>query len=529
MIHDIDATLAAAQQHYVGGRLAEAASLLHGVLAVRPECAPALEGLAYVAARQGDPDRAADYILRAFETLSPSPSQYFAAANICQAARRHRHAERFFALCLRTLPDHVPARLGRALSLAELGEHSRALKMLERLTAAHPQSAELHYNKGCVLGKMGRYDGEMAAYRKALSIAPDFTVARVNLGVALRDLHRFDEALQEFGRALEIDADHAGARTNRAQTNLLLGHLESGWREYEWRWLDGGQSHNFDPATLWKGDQPIAGKTVLLHFEQGLGDTLQFVRYADLLVHAGARVVLRVQDALLPLLRDYPGVAQVIGENDAVPAFDLHCPLLTLPLAFRTGAKTIPAAVPYLKADPQRSAQWRAVIDTLPRRPRVGIAWAGSRHHPDDRNRSIPFAELAPLFATRASFVSLQKDVRESDRASITRFASLLDVSGRLETYADTAALISQLDLVISVDTSVAHLAGALGVPVWVALPFTPDWRWQLNRSDSPWYPQARLFRQSTRGNWKSVVDAMTAALTAWTPETADAAQKVTS
>ena len=444
----IERALAAAQQHFVYGRLEQAESLLQGVLATVPDCVQALKGLVDVTAKKG--------------------------------------------------------------------ENQRALEALERLTTFHPQLAEAHYGKGCLLGAMGRYDDEMAAYRAAIALKPDFTQAYVNMGVALRDLHRFDEALRQFGLAIEVDPNYAGARTNRAQTNLLLGDFEPGWREYEWRWLDGGTSHGFDQRKLWTGDQPIAGKTVLAHFEQGLGDTLQFVRYVDRMADAGARVVLRVQDALLPLLREYAGTAQVIGENDPVPDFDLHCPLLSLPFAFKTGAADIPAVVPYLRADPQRATRWREAIGDAAHGPRVGIAWAGLRNHPDDRNRSIRLAELAPLFAAKAQFVSLQKDVPDADGEALRNLGPLLDVRERLHTFADTAALISELDLVISVDTSVAHLAGALGAPVWIALAYTPDWRWQLNRADTPWYPQARLFRQTVRGDWKAVVHGLRMALDAW-------------
>lgn len=444
----IERALAAAQQHFVSGRLEKAEALLKGVLATVPDCVEALEGLVFVTAKKG--------------------------------------------------------------------ENQRALEALERLTTIRPQLAEAHYGKGCFLGMMGRYEDEMAAYRAAIALKPNFTQAYVNMGVALRDLHRFDEALHQFGLAIEIDPNYAGARTNRAQTNLLLGNFELGWREYEWRWLDGGTSHGFDPAKLWTGDQPIAGKTVLVHFEQGLGDTLQFVRYVDRMADAGARVVLRVQDALLQLLREYSGTAQVIGENDPVPHFDLHCPLLSLPFAFKTGAADIPAAVPYLRADPQRAEQWREVIGGAAHRPRVGIAWAGLRTSSEHGNRSMRLAELAPLFGANAQFVSLQKDVPSADSETLRGFEQLLNVSEQLRTFADTAALISQLDLVISVDTSVAHLAGALGTSVWIALLFTPDWRWQMNRSDCPWYPQARLFRQPVRGDWKAVVDGLRMALDAW-------------
>lgn len=448
--------------------------------------------------------------------MKPHIERALAAAQTHFIAGHLAKAESLLLGVLTTVPDCIEALEGLAFVTAKKGENQRALEALERITAIRPQLAEAHYGKGCLLGVMGRYDDEMAAYRAAIALKPNFTQAYINLGVALRDLHRFDEALQQFGLAIGTDPNYAGARTNRGQTNLLLGNFDPGWREYEWRWLDGGTSHGFDPGKLWTGDQPIAGKTVLAHFEQGLGDTLQFVRYVNCLVDAGARVLLRVQNALLPLLRDCTGAAEVIGENAPVPDFDLHCPLLSLPFAFRTDAANIPAALPYLRADPEKAAQWREVIGGATLRPRVGIAWAGSRTHLDDRNRSIQLEELAPLLSVRAQFVSLQKDVLGAESEAMRKLEPLLDVSERLLTFADTAALISQLDLVISVDTSVAHLAGAIGIPVWIALPFTPDWRWQMNRTDSPWYPQARLFRQSERGNWKAVVEELRVALDAW-------------
>jgi tetratricopeptide (TPR) repeat protein len=526
MNQNIATTLATAQQKFSAGHLAEAADLLHGILSLQPDHGEALEGLGYIAAKQGDPQRAADYATRALQNMAASPDQIYFAAHLCQLADRHAEAVALFERCLARVPDHVQSLHEAALSLAQLGENERALQYFERLIARHPQLAEVHYNKGSLLGAMGRYEEELAAYRKAIAIKPNFGQAYVNVGVALRDLHRFDDALLQFKKALSIDPSDAGARTNRAQTNLLLGEFEHGWREYEWRWRDGTASHGFDPATLWTGAQAIAGKTVFVHHEQGLGDTLQFVRFADRLSAAGARVVLRVQDALLPLLRGYPGVAEVIGESAPVPPFDYHCPTMSLAFALKVRAADLAGAAPYLDADAASIAQWNALFDSKggedssrARRPRVGIVWSGNPGHVNDRNRSIPLSQLAALFDAKATFVSLQKAVRDADRASfspLVQRGALLDVAERLDTFADTAGLIAQLDLVISVDTAVAHLAGALGKPVWIALPFTPDWRWQLQRSDSPWYPEVRLFRQTVRGDWSHVVTEVRAALDAW-------------
>lgn len=343
MSRDIASMLATAQQKFSAGQFAEATDLLQEILALDPQHGEALEGLGYIASKQGEHQRAADYLIRAMEALDASPDQLQLAAHVCQLADRHADAAALYERCLARLPDHGPSMHGAALSLAKLGENERALQYFERLTTRHPQLAEVHYNKGNLLGVMGRYDDEMAAYGKAIARKPDFVRAYVNLGVALRDQHRFDEALLQFKKALAIDPNDAGARTNRAQTNLLLGEFEHGWREYEWRWRDGTDSHGFDAAQLWTGAQALAGKTVLVHHEQGFGDTLQFVRFTDRLSAAGARVVLRVQNALLPLLQAYPGVAEVVGEDTPLPPFDYHIPLMSLAFALKVRAADLAA------------------------------------------------------------------------------------------------------------------------------------------------------------------------------------------
>jgi hypothetical protein len=292
---------------------------------------------------------------------------------------------------------------------------------------------------------------------------------------------------------------------------LLLGEYEHGWREYEWRWLDGGQQPEFGERP-WLGEVPLDGKTLLVHSEQGFGDTLQFVRYVPWLAATGARIVLRVQDPLLPLLKGFPGTDRVIGASEDVPPFDHHCPLMSLPHALGAHRHPIPAE-PYLQADDLLRERWRQRLAGARPPVRVGIAWSGSRTHVNDRARSMALADWAPLFDAGASFVSLVKEVREGDQATLANTAHIAEAAGGLQTFADTAALIAELDLVICVDTAVAHLAGALGKPVWVLLPYMPDWRWLLDRSDSAWYPSARLFRQPARGDWTSVISEVRAAL----------------
>jgi hypothetical protein len=324
-------------------------------------------------------------------------------------------------------------------------------------------------------------------------------------------LGRLDEARASFDRAVGIRPDFAQARWNRAQAMLLAGDFAQGWREHEWRLKAHPELQRAFAQPLWLGEVPLDGKTILLHAEQGLGDTLQFCRYAPLVAARGGRVVLEVQKPLVDLMRDLPGVAAVVARGEPLPDFDLHCPLLSLPLAFGTRLDTIPAQMPYLGAPAERAAGWEA---RLTKRPRIGLVWSGNAGHKRDRARSIPLYALMPVFdLDAATFVSLQKEARAADAAVLKQTAKLIDVGAELETFADTAALIRQLDLVIAVDTSVAHLAGALGKPLWLLLPAAPDWRWLAGREDSPWYPTARLFRQTVTRAWGPVVARVRAAL----------------
>ncbi len=254
----------------------------------------------------------------------------------------------------------------------------------------------------------------------------------------------------------------------------------------------------------------MAGKTILLHAEQGFGDSIQFLRYLPLVAAKGARIVLELPDSLVPLLGAGDGVAAIVRRGQSLPPFDLHCPLMSLPLAFGTTLATIPAAVPYLQAPPERVAAWRA---QMPRTavPRVGLVWSGKPSHRNDHNRSLALARLAPLLAqANVEFVSLQHDVRDTDKAALDNAAILRP---DFTDFADTAAVIETLDLVVAVDTAVAHLAGSLAKPLWLLLPFCPDWRWMLDRTDCPWYPSARLFRQPRLGDWDSVIEGLCEAL----------------
>jgi len=359
------------------------------------------------------------------------------------------------------------------------------------------------------LFSLGRYGDAVATYDRALSIAPDHVKALNNRGLALQALNRHDEAVASYSKALEIRKDYADAHFNQALALLTIGDFRRGFEQYEWRWQRTGMpAHGRGYGRpLWLGEYPLQRKTILLHAEQGLGDTIQFARYIPLLARAGAKVVLEVPAQLAALLGRIEGAASVVARGEPLPPFDVHCPLGSLPLALKTEPATIPAEASYLKADDARIAKWRARIGAL-ERPRVALAWAGNAQHINDRNRSIALSRLASLWsAASPRFIGIQRELRGEDAELLAREPRVMQIGAELDDFADTAAVIALVDLVVSVDTSVAHLAGAMGRPVWILLPFSPDWRWALAGESSPWYPTARLFRQPTLGDWDSVIE----------------------
>ena len=341
--------------------------------------------------------------------------------------------------------------------------------------------------------------------------SPDYADAHYNRGIVLQVMKHPEAAVLSFDRAIALRPDYAAAWWNKSLTLLQNGRFAAGLPLYEWRWkLDKLKAaQRVFPQPLWLGNTPIAGKTVLLHSEQGLGDTLQFCRFAPLVAARGARVLLQVQAALVPLLQGLEGVSEVIAEEAVLPAFDCHCPLLSLPLALGTTLDTIPRNTPYLKAEPARLREWAARLGER-RAPRVGLVWSGNPLHPNDRRRSLALANLfawgLDALQDEFEFISLQKDVPARDRAFLEGNTALRHFGEALRDFGDTAALCGLLDLVVCVDTSVAHLAGALGRPVWTLLPHNADWRWLLDRDDSPWYPGMRLMRQRRTGDWQAVI-----------------------
>jgi tetratricopeptide (TPR) repeat protein len=410
-------------------------------------------------------------------------------------------------------PGSLDAHNGRSAVLLKLKRPDAALANCDQTLVLQGNDADAHNSRGIALQDLKRFDEALASYDRALALKSGFAEAIYNKGLALQELKRLDEALAHFDRAAALRPGFADAHGHGALLRLLTGDFARGWTESEWRWKSpssGLVAPNY-PQPRWHGEQAIDGKTILLHSEQGYGDTIQFCRYVPLVAARGARVILQVEEPLRQLMSGLSGVSQCISKSEPLPDFDLHCPLLSLPLAFATRLQTIPSARSYLRV-PAEAKNWAAELG--PRgRPRIGVAWSGNPQHQRDAERSIAFAALSPLLAVPAIFVSLQRDVRAGDRPALAAQGGILDLAASFENFTDAAALVAALDLVITVDTSVAHLAAALGRPVWTLLPFVPDWRWLLDRDDSPWYPTMRLFRQSARGVWGDVIARVAAAL----------------
>jgi len=434
-------------------------------------------------------------------------------ANVLLSLDRAKDALAEFQIVLARMPQYMEAWLNSGLAQAALGFPELALAAFDAALALAPGHPAVQYNRGVALIALGRYAEAVTANDRALAAAPDYAVAWLNRGKALAQLRRFDEAVASYDRAIALRKDDANAHFNKALALLTLGDYRRGFGDYEWRWRRSGMvTEKSRGRPLWLGEYPLARKTILLHAEQGLGDTIQFARYVPLLAAAGAKVVLEVQPELKPLLARLDGAATVIARGEAAPPFDVHCPLGSLPLALKTEASAVPAQIPYLAADDAHMAKWSARIGALAR-PRIALAWSGNVSHDNDRNRSIAFARLAPLFAKAASFVSIQRDVRDGDAAALAGEKRVTHVGGELDNFSDTAAVLTLCDLVIAVDTAAVHLAGAMGRPVWVLVPFAPDWRWGLDGETTLWYPTARLFRQTSPDDWDAVIARVAAAL----------------
>jgi tetratricopeptide (TPR) repeat protein len=536
------------------GRADLALELMTRSIKLRPDSGHAQNNLAHILRQSGRLEEALVAHRRAVE-LSPHEADFHFNLG-CTLADMGQVQQSITALIRATElnPDHARANNLLGIALRKAGRLDEAIAAFGRAVWIDPNSAEAYNNLGNVLTDRGQYDRAIAAYRQAITLRPDYREALRNIASSLRAAGRFDEALAALrkvveeepgdadthnrlgvvlGEAGKIDQAIAAGRKAVAMpgatrlmqwhlaVNLLkAGKLREGFAAYEARW-GASEDHNRPRqfgVRQWAGED-LAGRRVLLYAEQGIGDTIQFARYVPMVAQRGGRIILECQAPLVRLLRPLNGVEQIILPNQPPPPIDTHCPLMTLPLVFGTTLETIPSQVPYLHADAALVRHWRQRVGKLDGKLKIGLNWAGNPDQKGDRHRSTTLSTLGPLAAVGdAVFVSLHKGTAGGQATKPPRGLKLVDWTAELNDFADTSALIENLDLVITTDTSVPHLAGALGKPVWTLLPFAADWRWMLRREDSPWYPTMRLFRQKKPWDWAEVVRRVAQALGEWRP-----------
>ena len=524
------------------GQLDKARKLYEQVLVRVPNQVDSLHLLGVLATQRGDFTTAIKLIKRAIDQKKATPVAEF-HNNIGAAYKglgKRKDAAHHFGLAARLKPSYAEAfnNLGSVLeddgdlegakknfqqalslksdyakphcglgniALAE-GRLDDALKHYEQALAIDPNYVEAHSNLGRALIDLGRLDDAEARFRAALVINPNHAPTHYNLGVALEELGRSDDALAAYTKALAINPDQPDYHWNAALMHLLKGDYAVGWQEYEWRLRRARKLVREVGGTRWDGSDP-SSKTILIQTEQGFGDTFQFIRYVQLVKQRGARVIVECQPKTERLLSGAAGVDEIVSRDQAVPEFDRHIELLSLPHVFSTTLESIPAPPSYMSALPELIDAWRTRVNTASGL-KVGLVWRGNPLNTINPKKSVPIDKVAGLCALEGvAWFSIQLDADEGELASIRAHALIDHCGPQLTDWAETAALISELDLVITVDTGVAHLAGALGKPVWILLSHIPDWRWMMERQDSPWYPSARLYRQSAPSDWAGVLD----------------------
>ncbi|MDQ7787562.1 MAG: tetratricopeptide repeat protein [Thermodesulfovibrionales bacterium] len=529
-------------QYFQAGNLLKAEEIFRKIWKKSPDSLEAVRYLGLIAYQREDHDSAIRYLKRLIELNPTDAYTYNNLGFLLKSRGLLDEAIEYFKKAIHHNPifSHALYNLGNALHMRgqldeaieyyrkalhlnpkdfeawnNLGNVFRDKGYLEEAKNSYQKALQInpgfvlaHNNLGTVLHDRGQFEEACKSYQKALDINPKYLPSYNNMGVALREEGRFRDAKMWYEKALAIDPDDPEAHWNMAITSLLEGELEEGWREYEWRLKRKGVTVLERPPSQprWNGSN-AAGRTVLLYAEQGMGDTVHFIRYAPLVAGRGARVIVECQRELLTLVKNVKGVEEVFEKGAELPAFDIWCPLLSLPLLFATKLETIPANVPYLSVQEVRKESWRQRLLGGPSGFRVGLVWAGNPKYRQDRIRSCPLEFLQALSnLDRIVLYSLQKGPSAQQIENPHGGLRIINYMEEANDFEDTAALIANLDLVISVDTAVLHVAGAMGKRTWALLPYTPDWRWMLNRADSPWYPTMRLFRQPKFGDWESVI-----------------------
>ena len=433
-------------------------------------------------------------------------------------SKQYARAVYFLNRALKSNPNYAACHSNLGVALHELGLVNEAIASYDKAISIKPDYAEAYCNRGLALKALGYPNESLASFDNAISMNPDYAEAYSSRGDILQGLGRLDEALLSYEKAIGIKPDYAQAHWNLSLGHLLVGNFKSGWQGYEWRSKNEDINRTIGirgfEKPLWLGVEAVKDQTILLYAEQGLGDTIQFCRYVPLVAKLGAKVILEVQRPLLKLLKNLDGVSDIFTKDDNLPEFNYQCPLMSLPSVFKTELDSIPVLSRYISHEPDKLENWQIKLGKK-NRQRVGIVWSGGVTHISDQYRSLTLSQLLPYLPPCFEYFSLQKEVRDIDKDLLAQHSEIKYFGDELEDFSDTAALCEFMDVIISVDTSVAHLAGALGRPTWILIPFSPDWRWLLDRDDSPWYPSVKLYRQEKINNWESVLERVRADLLA--------------
>jgi len=505
--------LLAAARHRDAGEAAQARRCVAEVLAEYPGNSEASGLMAALAADDNDFDQGYRWAQRTLDADPRAAGPHYTLGRLFQAEGRLAEAEASYLRAIEFAPDSAKAHNNLGCVLHMLGKLDLAVASYRRALALDASLPEAGQNLAAITSNPALAEGAIAGYLRQLRQNPDDAWARINLGNVYRELGRHSEALASFDAAVARDPELAEAHFSRAHELLLCGEYAAGWKEHEWRWKVKGLGTPMPEfrQPLWDG-AALPGKTLLLHAEQGLGDTIQFIRYASLAAQRCAAVILECQPQIAGLLRSVPGLSRVVARGEPLPEFDTHLPVMSLPRIFETTLDSVPWNGPYIRADPRRIEHWRRAL-APGARLHVGLAWAGRPQNWDDRKRSIPLAAFAPLAGVPGlSLYSLQWGEGAAQIASQPQL-QIADFGDAIRDFSEMAALIASLDLVISVCTSVSHLAGAQGAPTWLLAAHAADWRWLLERGDSPWYPSVRIFRQQKSGDWPGVIERVAAAL----------------
>ena len=506
MNNPLESMIIQAIQAFQSGNLNSAEIVLSRILASYPKNLPALNILGLVKAAQSKHKEAAELLKRAIRLNPRDPSLHYNLAKALQESGAHKESLTHHKKAVELNPTNPEALLNYGKSLSKLGSYGDALDVYKKSLQINPNYTEAFLNIGITLRDLERYDEALNFTDKAISIDPSFLEAWLNRGDIFNELARYDEALASYDKAISFKPDCADAYWNKALSQLLTGNFEDGWKNYEYRW----KKTKADPMRhqqfpLLTNISEISGKSVLVWSEQGYGDTIQFSRYTEKLIELKADVIFEVQKPLKTLLQNSFLRSKVISQEESTEVIHFQIPLVSLPLLFSTNFDDIPSANSYIRVDEDNLIYWKDKLNLTNTKKNIGVACSGDKNHLNDKNRSIDLSFFEPL-ADKANLFLIQKDLREKDRNFLNQHPDIKFLGEEIKSFNDSASIIQAMDLVISVDTSLAHLSGALGKSTLVLLPWNPEWRWLLERQDSPWYPTAKIFRQPNKDNWEAVI-----------------------